>query len=220
MRGGGSARWDVGRAAKWGGSLMDCTVTSRSAIYGGGAADERGAVNRPAGGVFHTELAFMKNTGTALPTAPPGPPWRMEKDAWQASSLFVNLNCSRSLTPEGNFAETAGPAKGEGEEGWRKKRRRRGGEGKGQRGTPEGYLDLCIWPKWLALSWEGDKSDRVLLGCQVEGRAARLPAHSHFLLIDWSRDAPDARSATAKPFLKCRPETRTYNPDCVSITKS
>lgn len=53
---------------------MDCTVTSCSAIYGGGAADERGAVNRPAGGVFHTELAFMKNTGTALPTAPPGPP--------------------------------------------------------------------------------------------------------------------------------------------------
>lgn len=53
---------------------MDCTVTSRSAIYGSGAADERGAVNRPAGGVFHTELAFMKNTGTALPTAPPGPP--------------------------------------------------------------------------------------------------------------------------------------------------
>lgn len=132
MRGGGSARWDVGRAAKWGGSLMDCTVTSRSAIYGGGAADERGAVNRPAGGVFHTELAFMKNTGTALPTAPPGPPWRMEKDAWQASSLFVNLNCSCSLTPEGNFAETAGPAKGEGEEGWRKKRRRRGGEGRGK----------------------------------------------------------------------------------------
>lgn len=67
----GSMRWD---AARWGGSLMDCAVTSRSAIYGVGAADERGAVNRPAGGVFHTELAFMKNTGTALPTAPPGPP--------------------------------------------------------------------------------------------------------------------------------------------------
>lgn len=78
------------------------------------------AVNRLAGGVFHTELAFMKNTRTALPTAPPGPPWRMEKDAWQASSLFVNLNCSRSLTPEGNFAETAALAKGEGwaEGGW------------------------------------------------------------------------------------------------------
>lgn len=67
----GSMRWD---AARWGGSLMDCAVTSRSAIYGVGAADERRAVNRPAGGVFHTELAFMKNTGTALPTAPPGPP--------------------------------------------------------------------------------------------------------------------------------------------------
>lgn len=67
----GSMRWD---AARWGGSLMDCAVTSRSAIYGVGAADEHGAVNRPAGGVFHTELAFMKNTGTALPTAPPGPP--------------------------------------------------------------------------------------------------------------------------------------------------
>lgn len=53
---------------------MDCAVTSRSAIYGGGAADKRGAVNRPAGGVFHRELAFMKNTRTALPTAPPGPP--------------------------------------------------------------------------------------------------------------------------------------------------
>lgn len=53
---------------------MDCTVTSRPGIYSGGAADERGAVNRPAGGVFHRELAFMKNTGMALPTAPPGPP--------------------------------------------------------------------------------------------------------------------------------------------------
>lgn len=220
MRGGGSVRWDVGRAAKWGGSLMDCTVTSRSAIYGGGAADERGAVNRPAGGVFHTELAFMKNTGTALPTAPPGPPWRMEKDAWQASSLFVNLNCSRSLTPEGNFAETAGPAKGGGRRGVEEEEEeaRRGGE----RTTWHSWrlFGSLYLAKWLALSWEGDKSDRVLLGCQVEGRAARLPAHSHFLLIDWSRDAPDARSATAKPFLKCRPETRTYNPDCVSITKS
>lgn len=141
---GSSMRWDVGRAARWGGSLMDCAVTSRSAIYSKGAADERGAVNRPAGGVFHRELAFMKNTRTALPTAPPGPPWRMEKDAWQASSLFVNLNCSRSLTPEGNFAETAGTVEGEGgEEGGRGGG---GGERKGQRGTPEGYLDLCIWP--------------------------------------------------------------------------
>lgn len=67
----GSVRWD---ASRWGGTLMDCAVTSRPAIYGSGAADERGAVNRPAGGVFHTGLAFMKNTGTALPTAPPGPP--------------------------------------------------------------------------------------------------------------------------------------------------
>lgn len=56
------------------GSLMDCTVTSRPAIYSGADADERGAVNRPAGGVFHSELAFMKNTGMALPTAPPAPP--------------------------------------------------------------------------------------------------------------------------------------------------
>lgn len=64
----------LGGQKRWGGSLMDCAVTSRSAIYGGGAADECGAVNRPAGGVFHRELAFMKNTRTALPTVPPGPP--------------------------------------------------------------------------------------------------------------------------------------------------
>lgn len=57
-----------------GGGLMDCAVTSHPAIYGGRAADECGAVNRPAGGVFHRELAFMKNTRTALPTAPPGTP--------------------------------------------------------------------------------------------------------------------------------------------------
>jgi len=76
----------------------------------------------------------MKNTGDAAMAAPPGP-WRMEEDAWQASSLFVNLNCSRSLTPEGNFAETAGGEEEEEEE-----------EEEGQRGTPEGYLVLCIWP--------------------------------------------------------------------------
>lgn len=171
MEGAGSVRWDVGRAARWGGSLMDCAVTSRSAIYGGGAADKRGAVNRPAGGVFHRELAFMKNTRTALPTAPPGPPWRMEKDAWQASSLFVNLNCSRSLTPEGNFAETAGPAEREGEEGGRKRRTRRRQGGEGERTACHSWrlFGSLYLANWLALSWEGDKSDRALFGSQVEG---------------------------------------------------
>lgn len=119
-------------------------------------------------GVFHTELAFMKNTGTALPTAPPSPPWRMEKDAWQASSLFVNLNCSRSLTPEGNFAETAGPAEGEGKEG-----RGRGGGGEERRGRTSWHswrlFGSLYLANWLVLSWEGDKSDPGLFGSQVEG---------------------------------------------------
>lgn len=182
-------RWDVGRAARWGGSLMDCAVTSRSVIYDGGAADERGVVNRPAGGVFHTELAFMKNTRTALLTAPPGPPWRMEKDAWQASSLFVNLNCSRSLTPEGNFVERAGPAEGEGKEG---SQRGAGEEGRGRTAWHSWRL-FGSWylVKWLVFSCEEYKSDWGLFGSQVEGGcgewgAGRLRAHNYILHMDGS----------------------------------
>lgn len=56
------AGWDAGVGV---GGWWTAPSPPRPAIYGGTAADERGAVNRPAGGVFHTELAFMKNTRTA-----------------------------------------------------------------------------------------------------------------------------------------------------------
>lgn len=72
LGGGNEARCWEGSYVGWEFDGLHCHLPHCDLRWRG--ADEHGAVNRPVGGVFHTELAFMKNTRTALPTAPPEPP--------------------------------------------------------------------------------------------------------------------------------------------------